>query len=370
MLSVPFHGVFTIWAAIYLGLNALSRGELDWLLNTRYRWTTFSRRAAAIAPEAAVYHGHDFSGVGAALRARRRFGAGMVVYDSHEVYIEAGTIGKRSRLLKAILRLVEGRAYRQADALVTVNQMVADVLHTRYGERSTTLVHNCPPRWSPGDRWPDLIRQARAIPPSSPVALYQGAFTEVRGLRQMSAALLEPGMEHVHLAFLGFGPMEGELTSWELDPKYGRRLHVLPAVLPDELDLWVASADVSLMPNQPDTLNEVVSTPNKLFESIAAGVPVVTSDFPERRRIVLGDPLGPLGAVCDPTKAESIARAVITIVGDSMTDATHRDGLRRRCLQAAHGRWNWESESARLLGLYDRFDAARAGKLAAVWSAS
>jgi glycosyltransferase involved in cell wall biosynthesis len=55
------------------------------------------------------------------------------------------------------------------------------------------------------------------------------------------------------------------------------------------------------MTNQPAGMNEVLSTPNKLFESIAAGVPVVTSDFPERRAIVLNPALGPLGAVCDPT---------------------------------------------------------------------
>jgi glycosyltransferase involved in cell wall biosynthesis len=105
------------------------------------------------------------------------------------------------------------------------------------------------------------------------------------------------------------------------------------------------------MPNQPHTLNERYSTPNKLFESLAVGTPVVSSDFPERRRIVIDDPDGPLGAVCDPTRPEAIARAlheILSLSPDAMAD------LRGRCRRAAHERYNWELESAELLGLYAR----------------
>ena len=126
-------------------------------------------------------------------------------------------------------------------------------------------------------------------------------------------------------------------------------MHVLPAVPPDELSDWVASADVGAMPNQPRTLNERLSTPNKLFETLAVGLPVVSSDFPERRRIIIGDPDGPLGALCDPTNPASIAAALRSVLD---LDPAARDDLRRRCLQAAHERWNWETEGARLVQLY------------------
>ena len=111
--------------------------------------------------------------------------------------------------------------------------------------------------------------------------------------------MLEPEVAQAHLVYMGFGALQETLEALAREPKFGGRLHVLPAVSPEELLDWVASADVSAMPNQPNTLNEWYSTPNKLFESIAVGTPVVGSDFPERRRIVLDDPDGPLGAVCN-----------------------------------------------------------------------
>jgi glycosyltransferase involved in cell wall biosynthesis len=110
------------------------------------------------------------------------------------------------------------------------------------------------------------------------------------------------------------------------------------------------------MPIQASTLNHRLSTPNKLFECLAAGTPVVVSDFPDMRRIVLEDPDGPLGATCDPTSPRSVAEA-IHVVLDRDRDATA--DLRARCLRAAHARWNWEAESARLVALYADLAGAR-----------
>ncbi len=140
-------------------------------------------------------------------------------------------------------------------------------------------------------------------------------------------------------------------------------MHVLPAVAPDRLADWVASADVGAMPNQPRTANERLSTPNKLFESLAVGLPVVSSDFPERRSIVIDDPDGPLGAMCDPTDPRSIASAIRSILD---LDAAARTDMRARCLRAAHERWNWETESAKLVELYASLaDEAAAAEAAA-----
>ena len=176
-----------------------------------------------------------------------------------------------------------------------------------------------------------------------------------RGLDVLMAAMLE--VPDAVLVLLGYGPLRDELLARAMDPAFGGRIHVLPAVPPEDLAEWVACADVGVMPNQPRTLNERLSTPNKLFESLAVGLPVVSSDFPERRRIIIDDPDGPLGAVCDPTDTAALAAAIRSILE---LDPAARADLRARCLRAAHERWNWETESARLVGLYEELAAPAA----------
>jgi glycosyltransferase involved in cell wall biosynthesis len=220
------------------------------------------------------------------------------------------------------------------------------------------VVHNTPARWTVPAVRPDLLRQAAGLPPRTPIALYHGAFSPHRGLEELADALLVPGLEAVHAVYLGYGRLEGALRQRATEPRYGGRLHVLDAVPPDVLPEWVASADVGVMPIQASTLNHRLSSPNKLFESIATGLPVVVSDFEEMRRIVLDDPAGPLGAVCDPVDPVSIAGAIRSILD---LDPQARESLRARCLRAAHERWNWETESARLVGLYDSLALAVAG---------
>ena len=143
--------------------------------------------------------------------------------------------------------------------------------------------------------------------------------------------------------------MRNELADLVAEPRFEGRLHLVDAVPPGELLDWVAGADVDVIPLQRSTLNHWLCTPNKLWESLAAGVPVVVSDFPAMRPIVLDDPGGALGAVCDPAAPASIAGAIRTIVA---SPPAARAELRRRCLEAAHERWNWEQESATLVGLY------------------
>ena len=329
------------------GLGAAG-GGVDWLIRWRFSILGWGAAAAAAAPAADVWHGHDLTGLAAARNAHDRSG-GLVVYDSHEYFVESGTNARRPRWAKQLFRGLERRWSRDAAALVTVNRTLGDLLGRRLRIRRVVVVHNAPPRWAPTPGAADHLRAAAGIPAVARVALYHGGFSADRGLSELVDAWAQPGLEEAHLVLLGFGPLRDELIARAAEPASGGRIHVLPAVPPEELADWVVSADVGVMPNQPRTLNERLSTPNKLFESLAVGLPVVSSDFPERRRIVIDDPDGPLGAVCDPTDPVALGAAIRSILD---LDPAARADLRARCLRAAHERWNWETESARLVGLY------------------
>lgn len=354
------------WSVIrlpfFLAFRALGRrpppgGPLaDWLV--RWRWATlgWAKLAAEAAGAADVYHGHDLTGLPAAIYAQARNG-GKVVYDSHEIFLEAGSNATRPRWVKARFGRLERRWAARASGIVTVNEALAGELRTRLGVNDVTVVHNCPATPTPSDDSVDHLRAAAGIPAGAPLALYHGGFSAHRGLEELAAAIMEPGMADVHAAYLGYGAMRAQLDRMAADPRYGGRLHVIDAVPPDELVDWVAGADVDVMALQRSTLNHYLSTPNKLFESLAAGVPVVASDFPELHRIVADNPDGPLGRLCDPTSPASIAAAIRAIVD---APEAERRALRDRCLAAARDRWNWEHESAALVALYARLTGAGA----------
>jgi glycosyltransferase involved in cell wall biosynthesis len=326
-------------------------GAVEWLLWWRRSAMGWAAAAVDAAPPADIYHGHDLTGLAAADLAGRIRG-GKVVYDSHEIYLDSRSNARRPRWAKAIMAAVERRWARRADTLMSVNRAYADVLAGRFGRDGFVVVHNCPPRWTPGtpgDR-PDRLRTAAGIGPSARVVLYHGLFGRERGIEQLAEAMLEPGLEMAHLALLGYGPLESELRALASEARFDGRIHVLDAVPPDDLLDWIVTADVDAIPLQPTTLNHRLCTPNKLFESITAGVPVVVSDFPVMRGIVMDDPAGPLGATCDPAEPASIAMAIRSIL--DQTDV-ERATLRARCAEAAAERWNWETESKALLAAYE-----------------
>ncbi len=236
---------------------------------------------------------------------------------------------------------------RHAAALITINGVCATKLGRRLHPRRVVVVHSCSPRWTPPAEPEDRIRRAASIPNGAPIVLCHGGFRKGRGIEETAAALALPGLESAHLVFLG---RENDVVADVLATFPDRaRVHVLPPVPPDEVVSWVAGADVDVMVLLPVELNHVVSTPNKLFESIAAGVPVVSSDFPARRAIIAGDPDGPLGELCDPSDPAAIQAALQRVL--SLGPEARAD-LRRRILTAAHQRWNWETEAVKLVDLY------------------
>lgn len=339
--SSPFLGVRprTSWARL--------AGRIRWVVGYTRNIRAWGRWAVATAGEVDVWHAHDLTGlmaVGPAVRKPCR-----LVYDSHEIFLEAGTAARLPGPLRRLLAVVERRLTRRVVALVTVNETIAEVLQRRLRPRRTVVVRNCPPAWNPPMPRPDLIRVATGIPRDAAIALYHGDFSAHRGLEELASAILRPGLERIHAVYLGHGSQWDMLERMVADPAYGGRLHLLAAVPPAELLSWVTSADVGMILIQGSTRNHRLSTPNKLFEGLAAGLPVVVSDFPGMRRIVLDDPSGPLGAVCRPDDVDDVARAIRSIVE---LPAEAREALRARCLQAAHDRWNWETEVEGLLQLY------------------
>jgi glycosyltransferase involved in cell wall biosynthesis len=331
----------------------LAFDRLQWLWRYERSLTGWGRLLSEAAGPVDVWHAHDLTGLQAVAAGVPR--SVPVVYDSHELFLETGTAVRLPSLARRFLRAREARLVRRCSAVITVNPGLAAVLERLYHPARIEVVRNCVPRWSPPPVRPDLIRARLGLARDAPIVLFHGSLEANRGIEQLVSALAAPGLADLQLVLLGFGEMPDADAVRAGDPGVSRRVHVLSAVPPAELPDWVASADVGVVLQQPANLNLRLSTPNKLYEAIAVGTPVIASDLPEIARIVRDDPDGPLGILCDPGDRDRIAAALRSLLDSPRTRLLE---MRSRCLKAAGSRLNWETEAEKLVGLYADLGAA------------
>ncbi len=298
-----------------------------------------------MAPEADLIHAMAYMGIpiGLALGGTRI----PVVYDARDIYVDAANLARLPSFARRIFGRIERSWARRAARVVTVNEPYARVMAGRWDLPMPLIVLNCSWRRHPPKRRPDRIRAALGLAPDRRIVLYHGGLSRDRGIEQLIDALPHLAPE-ADVVLLGYGALESALRARAADPALGGRLHVLPAVPPTELIDWVASADVVAMPIQPTTLNHRLTTPNKLFEAMAAGAPVVASDLPGMSGIVRETGCGTL---VDPTDPAAIGAAVQAIL--DLPEA-ERAAIGQRGLDAHLATYNWEVQSARLLAEYGR----------------
>jgi glycosyltransferase involved in cell wall biosynthesis len=303
------------------------------------------RRARAVAPEADLYHGMAFMGIPVALDLGRRHRA-KVVYDARDIYLEARNLARIRGPMRGLLARQEQGWAHAADRVMTVNQAYAEVMAERLRVPLPVIVMNCSYRFDPPVPRERRFHDALGLDPQTRVVLYHGGLFPDRGIEQLIDAIRD--VPSAVLVLMGYGVLESDLRERAADSASEGRIGLLPAVPPDELLAWVACADVVAMPIQPSTLNHRLTTPNKLFEAMAAGVPVVASDLPGMATIVRATRCGLL---CDPADPAAIATALRAIL-----DAPEEERLAygRRGLEASHTEYSWERQAEILLAEYGR----------------
>jgi glycosyltransferase involved in cell wall biosynthesis len=305
------------------------------------------------AEPADIWHGMWAGSLPALTRLQRKHG-GRTIYDSRDVYMRSRDF-ESAGLGKGVLAWLERRWAHATDRVLTVNDSYADLLVGQLRIERPSVVMNCPVAWQPPHPRPDLIRERLGLSHDVQVVLYQGQLISERGIEQaMEAILLVPDAV---LVLLGHGPWMDRLTRQIAEPPFVGRVAILSSVPPESLLWWTASADVAVMAIQPTSLNHRFTTPQKLFESIAAGIPVVASDLPGMAEIVRGSDVG---LVCDPTAPAEIAAAIRSLLAEPVEV---RDTRRRNILALAHDRYDWEHQWATLDAVY-RGLVADGGQLA------
>jgi glycosyltransferase involved in cell wall biosynthesis len=145
--------------------------------------------------------------------------------------------------------------------------------------------------------------------------------------------------EPVEVAFLGYGPEETELKQTAIALNAGARIHFLDPVPPDRIRPVIAGADAGITLLEDTCLNHRFALPNKLFDYLAAGLPVLGSRLPEIDRIVKGRDVG---LTVDPEDHDELVSGLRRLATD--TDA--RAQWATHALAAAET-FDWGSASER-----------------------
>ena len=300
-------------------------------------------RLAALQPT--ILHGHDSNALVPVALAAARLGVPFV-YDAHDLWLGRPR-RERSRayfaLNQAWYALVERLTIPRAAAVITVSRPIADHLRRRYRLRRVHLVPNFPEAVGAGSR-----RELRDLPGGDaidqerPIVLYLGGLMAGRGLEQLVDAVGR--VPDAQLVLLGDGVLEQPLRDRAI--RVGTPLVVLPPVSPTAVESYAESAAVGVSPIVPSCLNYRYSLPNKLFQYMAAGIPVVASDFPQVREVVEG---AACGVVVDTLRPDAIAGAIETILRDP--EAAAAMGARGRA--AVRDRYNWATAAAVLRAVYE-----------------
>jgi glycosyltransferase involved in cell wall biosynthesis len=148
------------------------------------------------------------------------------------------------------------------------------------------------------------------------------------------------------LIFLGYGPERETLEHLTRRLGLEDRVLFLDPVAPDEVLAYTAGATIGVTLLEDTCLNHRYALPNKLFDYLMAGVPVLASDLPELRTLVQGYNVGKTADSSDP---DDVARALMEMLGSETDRNTWIRNAERLCET-----FNWENASQRFTKAFRR----------------
>lgn len=258
----------------------------------------------------------------------RRF---QLVYDSHELFSEVPELVNRPKVQK-IWRSMESYFLPKLENCYTVSQHIAQHYMKLYGV-DFKIIRNFP------------ILQKAAVQVKENYILYQGALNVGRGVEDVIKAM--NFVDDFQLLIAGTGDIEEDLKQLTNDLGLSEKVIFLGRLLPDELKVVTAKAKLGFSLEEDLGLNYRYAVPNKIFDYIHAGVPILYSPLVEVMTLLKKYSVG---EVLISREAESLASQIMSMLNSKLYD----DWV-KNCLKARK-EFNWENEEKKLKEIFSSID--------------
>lgn len=284
-----------------------------------------------------IVHAHDFDTLplGCILAKCRH---AKLIYDSHEHYV--GMVDNLPKLLKELIYRTETWLLKHADLVITVGDLLRKQ-HMDRGAKKAAVIGNWQDpglfRFDPAAL--DDIRRTLNIKAERAIVCFIAHLGKERQIPQLIEAVRRSPC--VHLILGGNGPCKD--MALEAATK-NDNISYLGLVDPTLIPLYTAASDIVFYGFDPASPNASFSAPNKLFEALAAGKPIMTCNFGEIGDIVSRHGCG---IVLHDYSVESITSAFQIL----RTPSVLRMSTIAR--QLADSKYNWLTAKTALLNEYE-----------------
>lgn len=277
-----------------------------------------------------LIHANDLDALIPAYKAAKRLKC-ILIYDSHEVYVDNNNIAGK-KLYRTYLKIQEQYIVKRIDKMVCVSNAAAEYFAKIYNIEKPMVVTNCS---LASDR---CVSEEKN---SGFEVLNHGQFYSGRGYDIMvEAAPLLKDFPEIKLAIRGYGTLEEQLRNRVKELNTDNFIFY-PPVGVEKLIESASHSMVGIAITEPICLNFKLSVSNKLFEYVAAGLPVIMSDIPEHR--YLNEKYN-FGVIVSENTPEALAKAILKLYEDK--------AFYNKCAENAKimtEQINWESEFKRLI---------------------
>ncbi len=261
-----------------------------------------------------------------------------LVYDSHEYFTEVPELIARP-FVRSVWMHIEKWIFPKLKSVMTVNDSIAEIYTAKYTVQVKT-VRNLP-------LLPDLSlaqedKQKWNIPSNAKVFLFQGAGINIdRGAEEAVAAIEK--VEGAVLLFIGSGDIIEQLKIKVKKSNMEQKVVFVPKQPFRELIRFTKMADFGLTLDKDTNLNYRFSLPNKIFDYIQAGLPILATDLPEVKKVIQQYNIGRIVSSSDPL-----------ILAQAMKEMTQENlDQWKKNLNLAAKELCWENEQHKLLELFE-----------------